>query len=155
DQAARLGKQLASAGGEKQDQLIKELRDSKGAAYTDALAQVIPRLDGDTKKKAREALAERMSRMTSETLEGKLADDDAEARRAAARAVAMKEDKAHTYKLIEMLGDEEVTVSRAAYAALKSLSGQDFGPAKDATRQERAKAMLAWKAWWAKQQEKK
>jgi hypothetical protein len=154
-QAARLGKQLASAGEDRQEQLLKELRDSKGAAYTQALADAIPKLDGEAKKRARGTLADRLSRMTPETLEVKLADNDAEVRRAAALAVAMKEDKAHTYQLIELLGDDEATVSRAAYAALKSLTGQDFGPAKDAGRAERVKAIRAWKEWWARQGGKK
>jgi hypothetical protein len=151
DPAARLGTQLASAGGEQQDKILKELREGKGVSYTEALAAAIPRLEGEALKKAREALAERMSRMTSETLGVKLDDDDAEVRRAAALAVAMKEDKNHTYRLIEMLDDREATVARAAHAALKSLSGQDFGPAKDATREQHAKAVLAWKEWWGKQ----
>jgi hypothetical protein len=154
-QAARLGKQLASAEGDKQEQLLKELRDGKGAAFTQALADAIPKLDGEVHKKAREALAERLARMNGETLGVKLSDDDAEVRRAAALAVAMKEDKAHIAKLIDLLSDEQMSVSRAAYAALKSLSGEDFGPAKDATREERGKAILAWKEWWARQREKK
>jgi hypothetical protein len=151
DPAARLGTQLASASGAQQDKILKELREGKGVSYTEALAAAIPRLEGEVLKKAREALAERMSRMTSETLGVKLDDDDAEVRRAAALAVAMKEDKSHTYRLIEMLDDREATVARAAHAALKSLSGQDFGPAKDATREQHAKAVLAWKGWWGKQ----
>jgi hypothetical protein len=149
--AARLGKQLA-AEGDKGKKALEELRDNKGAAYTEALAHAIPRLEGDSLKKAREALAERMSRMTSATLGVKLEDDDAEVRRAAALAVAMKEDKAYTYKLIEMLSDQEATVGHAAHAALKSLTNEDFGPAKGAGREERTKAILAWKAWWFKQQ---
>jgi hypothetical protein len=154
-QAAKLGKQLATAGEDKQDQILKELREGKGAAYTEALAAAIPQLEGEARKKAREALAERMSRMTSETLGVKLEDDDPEVRRAAALAVAMKDDKAHTYKLIELLSDRETAVARAAYAALKEISREDFGPTKEATREQRAKAILAWKGWWAKQQEKK
>jgi hypothetical protein len=153
-QAARLGKQLA-AGGDKMEQALKELQKGKGAAYTQALASAIPQLDGDARKKAREALADRLSRMTSATLGVKLDDDDPEVRRAAALAVAMKEDKSFTYKLIEMLDDREATVGHAAHAALKSLTNEDFGPAKDASRAEHAKAVLAWKTWWAKQAEKK
>jgi hypothetical protein len=152
--AAKLGKQLPTADGDRQEQIVKELQEGKGAAYTEALAGAIPRLDGEARKKARQALADRLSHMTSETLGVKLSDDDAEVRRAAALAVAMKEDRAHTYRLIELLGDEEV-VSRAAYAALKSLSNEDFGPTRDAKPKERARAILAWKAWWARQQEKK
>jgi hypothetical protein len=150
-EAARLARRLASAAGDQQDQVLRELRDTRGAVYTQALAAAIPNLQGEALKKAREALAERLARMTTETLGVKLEDDDAEVRRAAALAVAVKEDRAHTYKLIELLGDPEAAVGRAAHAALKSLSGQDFGPARDANRQERARAILDWKAWWSKQ----
>jgi HEAT repeat protein len=69
-------------------------------------------------------------------------------RRAAALAVAMKEDKTHIERLIDMLDDRETTVCRAAYAALKSLSNEDFGPAADATGEEYRKAVAAWRAWW-------
>jgi hypothetical protein len=150
-EAAKLGTQLASAQGEKRDRILKELSQSKGAAYTDALASAIPKLEGEAKEKAREALADRLSRMTSATLEVKLSDDDTEIRRAAALAVAMKEDRAHANRLIELLNDAETTVARAAHAALKSLSGEDFGPTKDATREERGKAIRAWQEWLRKQ----
>jgi hypothetical protein len=150
--AARLAKRLIGADGDKQAQILKELCDGKGSAYTEALAGVIPQLEGDALKKAREAFAERMSRMNSATLGAKLEDDNPEVRRAAALAVAMKEDKAHVSRLIELLSDSKPTVAHAAHAALKAMSKEDFGPAKDATQPERAKAILAWKAWWAKQQ---
>ena len=136
-EAGRLSRQLVKAAADKQEQLIAEMRDAKGVVYTEALAVAIPQLDGEARKKAREALAERMSRMTSATLGVKLEDDDPEVRRAAALAVAMKEDKAHVGRLIELLDDKETTVSRAAHAALKSLSNEDFGPAADASREER------------------
>jgi hypothetical protein len=152
DPAARLGGQLAAATGSAQDDVLRQLRDGKGAAYTQALASAIPRLEGEALKKAREALADRMSRMTSETLGGKLQDDDAEVRRAAALAVAMKDDKAHALDLIDLLSDPEARVSHAAHAALKSLADDkvDFGPKKDATPEERGRAVLAWKEWWRK-----
>jgi hypothetical protein len=155
--AARLGEELARAGGDKRDQLLKELRDRKGAEYTAALAAAIPKLEGDTHKKAREALAERLSRMTSETLSAKLDDDDPEVRRAAALAVAMKEDNGHALKLIDLLNDPEARVAHAAHAALKSLADDkvDFGPKKDATREERGRAVLAWKEWWRKRLQEK
>jgi ribosome-binding factor A len=77
-------------------------------------------------------------------------DADAEVRRAAALACAMREEKQHVARLIELLDDPEPPVARAAYAALKSLTGRDFGPAADASRAEVKKAAAAWKAWWAK-----
>jgi hypothetical protein len=77
-------------------------------------------------------------------------EDDPELRRAASIASALKEDKTHLGKLIDLLDDPEVSVQRAAYAALKSLSGQDFGPSAEATREEKAKAVAGWREWWKK-----
>src|SRR5262249_40686681 len=99
---------------------------------------------------ARDALADRLTRMTANTLREKLRDEDVEVRRAAALACAMKDDRAQVPALIELLEDREPLVVRAARAALKSLTEQDFGPEADATRAERTKAVAAWKAWWAK-----
>jgi hypothetical protein len=147
-ETARLTRQLVKAAADKQDGLIAEMRDAKGIAYTEALAAAIPQLDEEPRKKAREALAERMARMTSATLGVRLEDDDREVRRAAALAVAMKEDRAHVGRLIDLLDDRETLVSRAAHAALKSLSNEDFGPAADASREQRKQSMAAWRAWW-------
>ncbi len=148
--AAKLGGDLLGSDASRQDAAIEQLRDAKGSAFTETLAAAIPKLDGGAKKKAREALAERLSRMTSATLGEKLRDDNLEVRRAAALGCAMKEDKAHCERLIDLLDDAEVPVQRAAYAALKSLSGEDHGPSVEATVAEKAKAVVAWKAWWEK-----
>ncbi len=149
--AVRLRDDLLKAGPEKQASLVDTMRDAKGVAYTQALAAAIPKLEGDVRKKAREALAERMARMASATLGDKLREDAPEVRRAAALACAMKEDRAHVERLIELLDDPEMSVQRAAYAALKSLSGEDHGPAVDASLAERAKSVAAWRGWWVKQ----
>jgi hypothetical protein len=149
-EAAKLSARLLNAPAGEQEKVLEELRDSKGAVYTEALAAAIHRLDGQNKSKAREALADRLTRMTAATLADKLKDEDLEIRRAAALAVAMKEDTTHIPRLIELLEDPEPPVTRAAHAALKSLTSQDFGPAADATRAEQARAIAAWKAWWAR-----
>jgi outer membrane biosynthesis protein TonB len=154
-EAARIATELAAAPAAKQGEGITQLRDGKGVVFTQALATAIPLLEPEPRVKAREALVERMGRMTSATLGNKLEDEDPEVRRAAALAVAMKEDKTHAYKLIELLGDDEAMVARAAHTALKSLSGEDFGPAKDAAPEEQKKARLAWAVWWATQQQEK
>jgi HEAT repeat protein len=146
--AGRLAMELLQAEPAKQERLVDNLRESKGPEHTQALVEAIPKLEGDIKKKARDALAERMARMTSATLRERLRDDDPEMRRAAALGAAQKEDTTHVPRLIELLDDPEATVSRAAYAALKSLSGKDFGPPKDASKAARAEAVAAWKAWW-------
>jgi hypothetical protein len=63
----------------------------------------------------------------------------------------MKVDKESITNLIMLLEDRESIVARAAKAALKDLTGQDFGPAADATPEARGRAVAAWKAWWEKQ----
>jgi hypothetical protein len=65
-------------------------------------------------------------------------------------AIAMKEETELVGKLIDLLNDAEKTVERAAYAALKALTRQDFGPAANASANDKARAVRAWKAWWQK-----
>jgi hypothetical protein len=153
--AARLGDDLVKAGraGSVSDRsgILKELRDSKGVAYTEALAYAIPRLEADGRRSAREALAERLTRMTPATLSSYLKDSLPEIRRAAALACAARVAKELTGELIALLNDPEPLVERAAHAALKELTGQDFGPKAGADRSERAQAISAWQAWWKKQ----
>jgi len=150
--AARLSDELAKADATQQTELLEKLQEGKGTMYTLAIAGAIPRLSGDAKTKARDALATRFTRMTAVTLRQELQDDDPEIRRAATLACAMKDDKSHITDLIPMLQDREPIVGRAAHAALKSLSGKDFGPKTGATAQDLAKAVEAWKGWWDKTQ---
>jgi hypothetical protein len=141
--ASRLARAVAGAPPGRQEKLLEEMRDGKGVEYTEALASAIARLDGDARRKARQALAERLTRMKPATLVGYLGDEDAEIRRAAALACAMKDDKKLIPDVIRALGDREPLVRRAAHAALKELSGRDLGP--DAA---------AWRAWWDQERRK-
>ena len=149
-EVGRLSDELVKAGAGRQEEVLAKLRDGKGSVYTDALAHAIHRLEGAARGQARDALADRLTRMKKETLDDKLHDDDLEIRRAAALACAMKDEKAHVPRLIEMLQDPEAPVARAAHAALKSLTGQDFGPAAEAGQADVARAVAAWKDWWGK-----
>jgi hypothetical protein len=151
---AKLSAELVDAPASKWGQVLAKLRDGKGPEYTQALAHAITQLDGDLKKRARQALAERLSNLKSSILPTYMEDDNPELRRAAALACAMKEDVAHVGNLIALLNDRERAVERAAYAALKELTKKDFGPAADATDAEKAEAIKAWKDWWKKQAEK-
>jgi HEAT repeat protein len=152
--ARKMSDDLIAAKVPQQEELLGKYKEGKGSAYTLALAGAIPRLSGESKTKARDALAERFTRMTAATLRTELKDDDPEIRRAASLACAMKDDKSHVPDLIPLLEDPEPLVARAAHAALRSLSNQDFGPAKDASAKDRAQAIEAWKGWWAKQERK-
>jgi HEAT repeat protein len=145
-EVARLSNELVNASAASREDVLHKLRDSKGAQYTDALAHAIHKLNGPAQEQAREALADRLTRLTPKTLTDKLQDEDTEVRRAAALAVARKDDRTHVPRLIELLGDRETTVGQAAHAALKQLSGTDLGTG--------AEAIPKWKEWW-KENEKK
>jgi hypothetical protein len=150
-EAENLRAKLAHAPARAQAALIQEFKDGKGVAYTQALATAIPGLSGEMKNRAREALAERLARMTIATLIARLSDDDAEMRRAAALAGAIKDDRTIIPHLIALLEDHDASVARASHAALKSLSGKDFGPPAGTAPKARAEAVAAWKAWWEKE----
>jgi WD40 repeat protein len=149
-EVGRLSKALVEAPPAQRDKLLSTYKTSPGAAYTDALAKAIPQLTAPTQAQFRDVLTERLAHMTAATLHEKLQDGDGEIRRAAARACAMRDEREHVPDLIRLLEDPEPPVARAAHMALKTLTRQDFGPAKDAGRAERNKAVAAWNAWWQK-----
>ena len=151
DESTKLANQLVLAPATDWAKALEKLRDAKGAENTKGLVIAIRKLDGDRKKEAREALAERLTRMSAETLRGMMTNEEPELRRGAALAAAMRDDKSHVPDLIDRLTDDDDVVVRAAYAGLKSLTSQDFGPKKGATKEECKAAAAAWRAWWAKQ----
>jgi hypothetical protein len=138
-EATRLSGQLVRSSGIPRDLLLQKLRDSKGVVHTVALATAIPSLDGSFKEKARQALVERLTRMTSETLRDYLRDEDPEVRRAAVEASLLKDKKELIPDLIVLLTDPEPLTARAAEAALRDLTGEDHTTPD------------AWKEWWKKQ----
>ena len=150
-EAAELAKRLIQAPYDKQEAIIETLKERKGLAYSEALAQAIPQLKGPNLLKARDALAERLTRMTASTVREKLQEENVEIRRAAALACALKEDKSFIPDLIALLEDPQRPVSYAAHAALKELTGKDFGPAANANPTDRAGAVAKWKEWWKAQ----
>lgn len=131
---------------------LAAIRDGKGGIYTQALLIAIRRAEGDKASAIRQALAERLTRMTAETLRQYMKADDPELRRATVLAMAMKDDKALIPDLITALLDEEEMVVRAARAGLKSLTKQDFGPLPGADLRTRSTAAQAWLDWFRKQQ---
>jgi hypothetical protein len=153
-ESAGLAESIVKADPSRQTELLETAEKGKGLRYTEALSAAIPQLDGEAYKKAREALANRLTRMTDETLVEYLQDEDTEIRRAAALAIGQKESKMLVPNLITLLNDPELTVVRAAHASLKALTGQDFGPAAKAKREDRDQAVLKWIEWWSKQRKK-
>jgi hypothetical protein len=150
-EAARLSAALVFVPSERQAAELARYVKEKGVVYTEALADALPQLQGSIQRTAREALVDRLYRMTAETLRNRLTDPRPEMRRAAALAWASKDDRAAIPALIPLLADADEHVVNAAKAGLKSLTAQDFGPARTATEAERAAAVSAWMAWWKKQ----
>lgn len=139
DEAIAAASKLLKAPAADWKKLLDATRDAKGPTHTRALVVLANNTDGDRKKDTREALAERLCRMTPDTLRGMLKANEPELRRAAALACAMKDDKAHVPDLVDAMGDAEGTVVRAAKAGLKSLTGKDFATAAE------------WRDWLAKE----
>jgi hypothetical protein len=146
-----LAAELVGAMGLEWDMLLAKTRDAKASVYTQVIVLAIGRLDGDRLKQAREALSERLTRVTTESLRTTAKAENAELRRAAVQAMSMKDDKKHIPDLIEALLDEEEMVVRTAKAGLKSFTQQDFGPKDGASISERKAAVAAWREWLAKQ----
>jgi hypothetical protein len=149
--AAALADALIAASAAERAELIRKYRDTKGGEYTDALARAIAKMVGEGQIDAREALAQRLTRMTPATLNELMRDRDKELRRAAALATASKGkerlgDLADS--LIRLIGDDEASVAQAAHKSLKALTDKDFGPDDGASPSDRGKAMLAWRDWW-------
>jgi HEAT repeat protein len=135
--AAKLSDALSDARGAFfQEQLLARYRDSKGVAYTLALARTIPRIEGTFQDKARNALVARLTRMTAATLQERLGEEEPELRRAAALAFARKGDSDAVPAIIGLLGDKDGEVIDAAVSGLRGLTGKQFSAPEE------------WQAWW-------
>jgi len=147
-ESGRLARTLLQAATPRRKALLEQYRETRGVQYTEALAFAIPCLEADARLEARAALRERMGRMKEQQLGQYLDDEDAEIRRAAVLGVAMRDSKAHTPRIIELLLDRDPLVRRASHIALKELSGKDLGPPLNPTEKELNEAVSQWRAWW-------
>jgi hypothetical protein len=147
EEAWKRSARLVTATDEEWPDRLVELRDSRGALNTLALAQAAASLDGVRRKQARDTLADRLVRMTPATLRGLMRDPDPEIRRAAVLACGVKADAGFVPDLIGRLADPSELVGRAARASLKALTQKDFGPEPGATEAVKLKAIEDWQAW--------
>ena len=129
---------------------LDQLKTARGGVHTLGLAWAIGRLDGDRRRDVRDTLAERLARMTPDTLRELLRDPEVEIRRAATLACAMRDDKGHIPDLIERITDPSEVVVRAARAGLRSMTGEDFGPPSGSNAEVKLKAATDWRTWYDK-----
>jgi hypothetical protein len=146
-ESERLANELVRATGARHQELLKKYAETSGVEYTEAVAYAIPGLSGDARKEARDALAERLSARKEVTLMRYLQDEDAEIRRAAAVALGMRDAKEAVGDIAKLLLDPEPSVARAAHASLRSLTGQDYLTAFNATEEEKQQAVKKYQAW--------
>jgi hypothetical protein len=137
------------------DKRLKAARDDKGVQYTAALVLAANRLERNKKKQVRDALVERLYRMTPETLRAMMGGNEPELRRAACLAGAMRDDKSHIPDLIARITDVDDGVVRAARAGLKALTGEDYGPDSGATDEAKQQASIRWRFWYASEGQRK
>jgi HEAT repeat protein len=137
EEAEQLAQNLIKTPTNKQSALIEEYKTTRGADYTFALCKAIPKLSAPVQDKARAALAERLERLTINSVRTYLTDEDTELRRAAASAAGRKGKDEIVPDLIRLLKDSDTAVADAAHEALKRLSGKSF-----------EKDVPAWEAWW-------
>lgn len=127
-------------------QILEEMSNRKGSEYTDALADAIAKVPEDVKPAVRGLLANRLTRMTDDTLRAKLTDPSAEVRAAAAVGVGYK--GAPLYKeLAAALRDRSLLVATSAHEVLVKMLGVDHGPAAGASGSEWYAASKAWEEW--------
>jgi hypothetical protein len=151
-EAATMAYQLIQSNTEKEwSTQLKKLNESRGVNFTEALVTAANRLDGDRLKQTRQALADRLARMTPETLRIYAKSEEPELRRGALLGMAQKDDKKFIPDLIDAILDDEEIVIRAAKAGLRSLTEQDFGPANNANKGEKKLAFDDWQIWLKKQ----
>lgn len=146
--AEQLTRSLIELDDEKWAREMERLKSARGGVHTVALAWTIARVEGSRRKAARAVLANRLAQMTAATLQNLLRDPDAEIRRAAALACAMRDDRQHIPDLIERITDPSDPVVRAARAGLRSLTGEDFGPEPGAADAAKLRSATDWRKWY-------
>jgi HEAT repeat protein len=118
---------------------LEEVTRSAGGMYTLALAEAISRTNQPTEQlEFRRALVQRMTRLSVESLKSYLQHANPELRRAAAWAVALRDEQSLGPDLVRLLEDKDAEVAATAYLALRTLTGKDFG-----------RSASAWKKYFA------
>jgi hypothetical protein len=140
----QIARELPTSTEPRTSELIARLVDSPSDAAVAAFLEVInhPNTKPTVKGKARAGLARRLAVGKTADLVVQLQSRDRELRLAACTAAIVRQaDKGETRplipKLIATLGDADAAVAQAALAALRAITGEDFGPHP-----------AGWQRWW-------
>ncbi len=141
-----LVKAADSAKGPRLKQVLTELEKRRGAEVLTVLAVKMKESDRDVRTLAQELVDRHLGRQTPDVIRAKLADDDAEIRKASIRVAVRKPELVGD--VIARLDDARTDVREEAHGSLVKLAkGQDFGPRGDADAAERQKAQERWRTW--------
>jgi hypothetical protein len=121
-EAARLSDAFVQANPLKREQLLARYREAPGPAYTQALALAIAALQGAAQGPVREALVQRLARLSTTELRERLQDENAEVRRAAVLACARKADPQFVPDLVALKGHPDAQTARLAEEGLRGLT---------------------------------
>jgi len=147
---AELARAIESEKGVRQKQVLNELEMRRGPEVLTALLGAASSGDRELRGFAMELVDRHLARQTNAVLREKLADGDAETRKASIRVAVRK--PALVGDVIDRLDDAQSEVREEAHAALVKLSkGKDFGPRADAEASDRQKAQQSWRTWWDSQ----
>jgi len=149
--ADRLVVELVQAKKDREAELLQSLQSAPEPQGTLVLAAAIRELKSPRQAKARNILIQRLADMDVSQWKKMVADEDAEVRQAAVAAAGLKKDKALIPDVLKLLEDPDQAVAQAARSTLKLLTGRDFGPAVNASPQDRSIAIGQWYGWWLKQ----
>ena len=147
---AELVKAVGTETGAKLPPLLRELETRKAPDALKTLAAAASGAYGsDVTGLAQELLERNASRQVSvSVLEERLKSDNAEVRRATARAAAARNPPMGA-ELINLLADDVAQVRTAAHDGLVKINkGNDLGPAANATPEEISQAQARWRTWW-------
>src|SRR5947209_6201704 len=147
---AQLVEAASTERGPRLRQVLLELEQRRGREVLDGLTVAAASYDRDTRQFGRDLLDRHLARLPAAAVRERLADKQAEVRKAAARVVAAR-FPALAGALIALLDDEQAEVRAEARRALVRLAhGEDFGPAADATPAQREQALERWRDWWVR-----
>jgi hypothetical protein len=148
---------VSAAAGDKGTRLkvvLMELDRRKGPEVLTGFTAAAAGADKDGQKLALDLMDRYFAKQPIEFVQQKLKDDNAEVRKAAARA-------ATTYvslipDVIDLLADGDAAVTEAAHQTLVKLNsgGEDYGPSVKATKTEVEAARQKWQSWWQRQKGK-
>ena len=138
--------------GSRLQQELMELGQRKGPEVLTGLIAAAGNSDKEGRQTALDLMVSHIAGQGIEFVQKELKDDQADARRAAARSAA--KFPSLIGDLIPLLADPEADVAAAAHQSLvKATGGQDFGPASMRKGDIEA-AQQKWQAWWDKERGK-